>query len=245
VSDQIVSMLLPETDSSSTECRHTVWVVTAPARRPGPRSDVDVPAALVDAAERLFGGASVDAVSLRSVARAAGVAPAALTHYFPDKASLVDAVVQRRAEPVGEEVRERLVALIRADEDPAVADLVEAVVSPFVAILDDDPVAGLAWMKLFTALALTEDPIWLRGVGRSPSISDLYAEVLRRVLPDDVDGDDLYRRVGIAMYSMLSALAGVDLAGYGHPISDEGLDPKFVDQLVVFTSAGLAAGQTI
>jgi hypothetical protein len=67
--------------------------------------------------------------------------------------------------------------------------------------------------------------------------------VLQRALPG-VRGEDLYRRVGIAMYSMLSALAGVDLAGYGHPISSEGLDPRFVDQLVVFTSAGLAAGHT-
>ena len=65
-------------------------------------------------------------------------------------------------------------------------------------------------------------------------------QVLQRALPG-VRGDELYRRVGIAMYSMLNALAGVDLAGYGHPISNEGLDPRFVDQLVVFTSAGLAA----
>ena len=97
-------------------------------------------------------------------------------------------------------------------------DLVEAVVRPFVAILDEDPVAGLAWMKLFTALGLAEDPIWVRGVGRSPSIADLYAQVLQRALPE-VRGDELYRRVGIAMYGMLSALASVDLAGYGHPIS--------------------------
>ena len=185
----------------------------------------------------------MDAVSLRSVARAAGVAPAALTHYFPDKSALVEAVVERRAEPVGREVRARLSRLVEAEDDPRVVDLVEAVVRPFVAILDEDPVAGLAWMKLFTALGLAEDPIWLRGVGRSPSIAELYAQVLQRALPD-VRGDELYRRVGIAMYGMLSALASVDLAGYGHPISDEGLDPRFVAQLVVFTSAGLAAEPT-
>jgi AcrR family transcriptional regulator len=217
--------------------------VTAPPRRPGPRSDVDVPTALVDAAEQLFGSASVDGVSLRAVARAAGVAPAALTHYFPDKNALVEAVLRRRADPVGQEVRTRLAALVEAEEDPDVRDLVEAVVHPFVDVLNADPVAGLAWMKLFTSLGLAEEPMWLRGVGRAPSIADLYAQVLQRALPG-VRGDELYRRVGIAMYSLLSALAGVDLAGYGHPISSEGLDPRFVDQLVVFTSAGLAAGQT-
>jgi len=234
-------MLLPETDSGDGTTRHSVEPVTVPARRPGPRSDVDVPTALVDAAELLFGSSSVDAVSLRAVARSAGVAPAALTHYFPDKAALVEEVLRRRADPVGQEVRERLAALVNAEEDPTPADLVEAVIRPFVAVLDADPVAGLAWMKLFTALGLAEEPMWLRGVGRAPSIADLYAQVLQRALPD-VRGDELYRRVGIAMYSMLSALAGVDLAGYGHPISSEGLDPRFVDALVVFTSAGLAAG---
>jgi AcrR family transcriptional regulator len=234
-------MLLPDTDSCDPPPRHNVTSVTVPARRPGPRSDVDVPAALVDAAELMFGSTSVDAVSLRAVARAAGVAPAALTHYFPDKAALVEAVLRRRADPVGEEVRDRLAALVAAEDDPRPVDLVEAVIRPFVAVLDADPVAGLAWMKLFTALGLAEEPIWLRGVGRAPSIADLYAQVLQRALPG-VRGDELYRRVGLAMYSMLSALAGVDLAGYGHPISSDGLDPRFVDQLVVFTSAGLAAG---
>src|SRR5688572_25447298 len=101
VSEQIVSVLLPGTHSSGTGRRLSVTVVTLPARRPGPRSDVDVPTALVDAAEQLFGSASVDAVSLRAVARAAGVAPAALTHYFPDKTALVEAVLRRRADPVG------------------------------------------------------------------------------------------------------------------------------------------------
>jgi AcrR family transcriptional regulator len=201
---------------------------------------VDVPTALVDAAELLFGTTSVDGVSLRAVAREAGVAPAALTHYFPDKTALVEAVLRRRADPVGQAVRDRLAALVAMEQDPTPRDLVEAVVGPFVAILDEDPVAGLAWMKLFTALGLAEEPMWLRGVGQAPSIAELYASVLQRALPG-VRGDELYRRVGIAMYSMLNALAGVDLAGYGHPISSEGLDPRFVDQLVVFTSAGIAA----
>jgi AcrR family transcriptional regulator len=212
--------------------------VTAPARRPGPRSDVDVPAALLDAAEQLFGSASVDAVSLRAVARQAGVAPAALTHYFPDKSSLVEAVLARRAESIGQEVRERLLALAESDDAPTISDLVRAVMQPFVDVLDANPEAGLAWMKLFTALGLAEEPIWLRGVGRSPSIADLFTEVLQRALPE-VPGGELYQRTTIAMYSMLSALAGVDLAGYGHPLSGEGLDPGFVEQLVVFTSSGI------
>ncbi|WP_372735392.1 TetR family transcriptional regulator [Nocardioides sp.] len=215
--------------------------MTATTRRPGPRSDVDVRLALVVAAERLFGSASVDGVSMRAVARAAGVAPAALTHYFPNKSALVYAVVQRRAEPVGRAVSERLIALADPERDPGVTDLVEAVLIPFVELLDAEPVAGLAWMKLFTSLALADDPIWARGVaGREHSVTELYTQALDRVLPH-LDGTDRFQRVDIAMFSMLSVLACADLAGYRRPLTEDGLDPQFVRQLVIFTSAGLAA----
>ena len=43
--------------------------------RRGPRNDVDVPTMLLDTAERLFGPQSMHEVSLRAVAREAGVAP--------------------------------------------------------------------------------------------------------------------------------------------------------------------------
>jgi AcrR family transcriptional regulator len=193
---------------------------------------------LVDVAEGLFGATSIDAVSLRAVAREAGVAPAALTHHFPTKTALVGAVVQRRAEPLGEQVRTNLAALLEAETAPTVRELVEAVTLPFVEVIDQEPVRGLHWMKLFTSLALAEDPIWARGVGRAPSIAELFLRVASRALPHD---DGLEQRVGIAMYSMLNALAGADLSGYGHPLATGRLDPEFVEQLLVFTSAGLMA----
>lgn len=40
---------------------------------------------------------------------------------------------------------------------------------------------------------------------------------------------------------MLVVLAGGDLAGYGRPLGEDGLDPAFVEQLAVFTSAGFKA----
>jgi hypothetical protein len=49
------------------------------------------------------------------------------------------------------------------------------------------------------------------------------------------------QRAGIAMFSMLTALAGADLGGYGRPIGPDGLDPAYVEQLAAFTSGGLEA----
>ena len=52
----------------------------------------DLRRALVDAARRLLEAEGPSALSLRAVAREAGVSPAAPYHHFKDKAELLDAV---------------------------------------------------------------------------------------------------------------------------------------------------------
>jgi AcrR family transcriptional regulator len=54
----------------------------------------DLRRALVDAARRLLESEGPSALSLRAVAREAGVSPAAPYHHFKDKAELLDAVAQ-------------------------------------------------------------------------------------------------------------------------------------------------------
>jgi hypothetical protein len=41
------------------------------------------------------------------------------------------------------------------------------------------------------------------------------------------------------MYSMITMLAGADRAAYGHPLGPDGLDPEWVEQVIIFTTAGL------
>ncbi|MET7397739.1 TetR/AcrR family transcriptional regulator [Dactylosporangium sp. NPDC005572] len=62
--------------------------------RPGPRGDLS-DAAIVDAALDLLDDRGPDGMSLRGIATALGVAPNALYTYFPDKAALLRAVVDR------------------------------------------------------------------------------------------------------------------------------------------------------
>jgi AcrR family transcriptional regulator len=212
-------------------------------RRPGPRSDLDVPVRLVDVAERLFGDASVGAVSLRAVAREAGVAPAAVRHHFATKQDLLNAVVDRRAEGMAAEIVEALSGLRERRRRPTARELVNVVLVPFVRVLDRDPVGGLRWMKILASLAVTDDEAWLRLLRSEPSLSELFLDVATRVLPHTSESD-LQRRAGIAMYGMLIVLAGSDLAGYGRPLGPDGLDPAFVEQLAVFTSSGIRAAAT-
>lgn len=213
--------------------------MSATPRRRGPRVDVDVRHTLLDTAEELFGTAGVEVVSLRAVARASGVAPAALTHHFPSKRALVEAVVLRRGRPVGDDVRRRLRDL-QGRADLTARDLVDAVLVPFVDELNREPVRAVRWLKILVTLALNEDEIVMTELVNDVDVTALFlgAAFSAPGLSDTVVG----QRAGIAMFSMLTALAGADLGGYGRPIGPAGLDPAYVEQLALFTSGGLEAG---
>jgi AcrR family transcriptional regulator len=211
--------------------------VSATTRRRGPRVDVDVREALLDTAEELFGTAGVEVVSLRAVARSAGVAPAALSHHFPSKRDLVEAVVLRRARPVGDAVRERLGAL-QERNDLTTRQLVDAVLLPFVDELNREPVRAVRWMKILVNLALNEDEVVTRELVADVDVTALFLGAAQSI---PALGGAAAERAGIAMFSMLTALAGADLGGYGRPIGPDGLDPAYVEQLALFTSGGLEA----
>jgi AcrR family transcriptional regulator len=70
--------------------------VSAVGRRPG---KVDTKGDIVDAARRVFAEKGYDRVSLRAVAREAGVDPALVHHYFDGKASLFVAAMALPFDP--------------------------------------------------------------------------------------------------------------------------------------------------
>jgi AcrR family transcriptional regulator len=210
--------------------------MTSPRRRPGPRRDVDIRDCLVQAAETMFGDLTVDAVSLRAVAREAGVAPRALTYHFPTKRDLVAAVLDRRSGVVGDAISHRLNHLAKDVAEVNIEDVVEAVVIPFADMLNVDPRGGLRWMKIFATLALSEDEIW---AGRLGDTVEAYLAAAGKALPD-VASEQARTRARIAMFSVINALACSDRAAYGSPLRADGLDDRWVAQLVAYTSAGLA-----
>lgn len=211
-------------------------MATAPVRR-GPRTDVDAKTLIIDTAERMFGDATIDAVSLRAVAREAGVGTRAVTYHFPSKRDLVAAVLRRRSPALAQATADGLSALAGREMAPSVRDVVEAILAPMVSMLREDP-RRLRWMKVFSQLALTEDQIWADDLGGDPSITELFLAAAGRALPE-ISDEKVQRRAGIAMYSMLTVLASTDLTAYGQPLGPDGLDPDWVEQLVIFTTAGL------
>ncbi|MFL6157685.1 MAG: TetR/AcrR family transcriptional regulator [Marmoricola sp.] len=212
-------------------------------RRRGPRVDVDVPVILLDTAEELFGTEGVDNVSMRSVAREAGVAPAALTHHFANKRALVEAVVMRRGRELGGDVRRSLHAL-QSRSDVTTRDLVDAVLVPFVDEINTDPESGVRWLRIVITLALNGDEVIALAIADQGEglgdIATLFIAAASAV--PGLDDAAVELRAPIAMFSMLTALAAADLGGYGRPVGPHGLDPEFVEQLALFTSSGLQAG---
>jgi AcrR family transcriptional regulator len=212
-------------------------VTSAPSRR-GPRTDIDTRALIIDTAERMFGDATIDAVSMRAIAREAGLGTRAVTYHFPSKRDLVAAVLHRRLPIVAEATSEGLVALIERRKAPSLREVVEAIVTPYVNMLREEPREVLRWIKVFNQLALTEDRIWTDEQGVDPSFTDLFLGAVSRALPD-ISDEKIQRRAAIAMYSMITMLASADRAAYGHPLGPKGLDPDWVEQVIIFTTAGL------
>jgi AcrR family transcriptional regulator len=77
----------------------------------------DLSRALVDAGRRILEAEGPDALSLRAVAREAGVSPAAPYHHFKDKGELLDAVAAEGWHELGE----ALSGARKAAENPHVA----------------------------------------------------------------------------------------------------------------------------
>lgn len=213
-------------------------MVSSSTRRRGPRRDVDTRALIVDTAERMFAESSIGAVASRAVAREAGVASRAVAYHFPAKRDLVLAVARRRAPMVFQAVVVELMRVAESGNEIGVCDVVEALVAPYVKLLDEDPVGGLRWLKVMNQLALDEDQIWLDQLAGTPSLPELFFAAAGRAVPD-IQTREGQQRSTIAIFAMIGALASSDLALYGQPLGPGGLDRGWVNELVRFTGSGL------
>jgi AcrR family transcriptional regulator len=214
-------------------------VTDSAQRRRGPRSDVDVREVILDVTEAMAGRTNPDAVSLRAIAREANVAPRALSYHFATKRSLLEAVIRRRSGVISENIIERLVSLRDRSGAVTVREIVDAVLLPIVELIEREPVGGVRWMRVFSTLSQIDDTSGVAQVGVDPQVVRLLFDVADRAL-GLAPGDGARRRLTLGILSMLEVLTRVDQPIYGRPLRESGLDPDFVEQLAIFTSAGIA-----
>ena len=129
--------------------------------------------AIIRAAEKLFAENGVDAVSLREVAFAAGQRNhAAARYHFQTKERLVDACLERHAQPIQSAWMERLSnGQSTNGHTPEPRSLVELFVRPIVAKLDDAD-GGWQYLCLTAQLVISQRyPMLQRPVARAPGWS--------------------------------------------------------------------------
>lgn len=160
---------------------------------------------LLDAAERLYAGRGVDAVSLREIVQEAGVRNAtAVQYHFGDRAGIVRAVFARHAP----EVEARRHALLDACEagggvggDGAdVRALAAALVRPLTARLADP--SGRAFLQIWADVLNRPDPIVPVAVLDDPSDSLCRWRALVEPLLEE-DAARLHRRFTAVRYAAI------------------------------------------
>ena len=195
----------------------------------------------MDAAEELFSAFGVEGVSIRSVNAAAGLSPPAVHYHFGSKDVLLRAVLRRRGEVVTRRLGELLDVLEAGDRPPAARELVNAIASSYLDLLEREPVAGLRWLRLLGRLWLAQDARLDRLDAEMGGLHKRLIGMLRRTFPG-VPQPLLEKRWRLAASSLLQMLSNsVTRVSAGPEDSDNRPSKAYVDMLVEFVASGFAA----
>jgi len=199
---------------------------------------------VLDAAERLFSERGIDATSLRSLTREAGVNLAAVHYHFGCKDALLDAVVERRASPINEE---RIAELRRARECAASSGIsVEAILSAFLMPgVRSFEAFGEARAQFSRLVARIEaqppdklEALWRKHFG---DVSRLFLEALQDALPE-LPAQLIAERFRFSLGTLSHLFSGnfdLDIIP-GHPAQPE-TDVLRAASAIEFLAAGLKA----
>src|SRR4051794_12397827 len=94
------------------------------------------PGRLIDVASQMFATRGVDAVSIRSITRAAGVGAAAIHYHFRSKDALLDAIIKRHSTEVLQDIEARAREMLESPGQPSAWDFVNCVAQPYFQLLD-------------------------------------------------------------------------------------------------------------
>lgn len=150
-------------------------------RRKGPHDGEATREALMDAAERLFAEQGVEAVSVRAVNAAAGLAPAAVHYHFGSKDTLLEAVLLRRGRTVVADIIERCDQLLSREGRPDPREIIEALVAPYADLLERDRAAGTRWLSIVGQLTLSGGERMMESA--APATERLQT-LIHRAFPD-------------------------------------------------------------
>ena len=212
-------------------------------RGPGrpPYDSAETREMLVNTAEELFANLGVEAVSIRSINAAAGLAPAAVHYHFYSKDRLLDAVIRRRGDAMFERMS-GLLANVEADrKKPTVRALVDAIAIPYRELLERDPVGGVRWYRLVARLVLSQDPRLSRFTAGPEGLDARFLRAYCRAFPD-VPAHTLEAGWRIAITTLIQMLGNSDTR-LMRAVGESGGDvtKAYGDMLVEFVASGFAS----
>jgi AcrR family transcriptional regulator len=182
---------------------------------------------LVDTARALFTRRGFGEVSVREIAREAGVTPAMIAYYFGDKQGLYEAMLSSVFDTLLGRVREL------AAESPASTAPVEAFIRLYVGTIQAQPwLPGLLLREVLTADSAVRARFVERFAARAAAIVPglLAAEIAGGALRGDLD----------ARLAVLSLIGMCVFPFLAHPITGKALgyelDAEFAARLVAHTS---------
>ncbi len=191
---------------------------------------VDTKTRILDAAERLFGEGGFDATSLRDITAAAQVNLAAVNYHFQSKDSLIDALIERRIQPIN---RRRLEMLEAAGRSPSVEQIVEAFLSP---VLMQDVSAAVPLVgRVLSNPNLFMERVYKKHLVR---VVERFSAAIGKALPK-LPPEERFWRLHFMAGSMshVLALSSVLPLMSGQPLDRAAL----MSRLVSFIAAGLRA----
>lgn len=210
----------------------------APSRAPGRAPTRE---RILDVAEVLFAEHGIPGTSLRAITRFAGTNLASVHYHFGSKEALLDAVIERRAEPLN---AVRLAALERAEDEAGetcVESLLSAFFMPFVSQLEEMVSRSDHLPRLLAHIEAlpqeTVEPLLRKHFGDA---GRCFLEALQRALPD-LHPDTVAERLRFAAGVMSHVFSGnfdLDIVP-GHPPRARRLEEK-VSHAIRFLARGMS-----
>ncbi|MFC5950461.1 TetR/AcrR family transcriptional regulator [Pseudonocardia lutea] len=187
--------------------------------------------ALITAAEELFADEGVEATSIRSINKAAGVAPAAVHYHFGSKDALLDAVLARRGGVILPQILTRAGELVERRRRPTAHEIVDCVAVPYLELLADDPVGGGRWLRIIAQLSLAQD---VRMSRQGDPAARVLKELCEKAYPK-ADPETVPALVALALNTL------IQMIGRTPGDADAEAEAAYRTQLVDFVAGGLDA----
>ena len=194
---------------------------------------VDTKTRILDAAERLIALHGFEATSLRDITADAGVNLAAVNYHFQSKDSLIDAVIERRIEPVN---RKRLELPAAAGSHPALPDILKAFLAPVLAA-DLGPAVSMMGRMLANPEQFLDRVFRKHLIG----VSQRFQEALAQAVPHLAIEERTWRFhfvVGMMAHTLCCASV---LPGITNGICTLSDRQALIERAVAFSAAGFQA----